>query len=189
MQDIIKADLQESIDTKKEALKTLAPKIEEAAKAMIAALKAGNKIMFCGNGGSAADSQHLAAELVGRFKVNRAALAAIALTTDTSILTALGNDFGFETVFARQVEGIGKKGDILVGSSTSGNSKNIAEAFKKAKAMGIMTVSFLGCGGGALAKSADVSIIVPSNNTPRIQETHITIGHIICGLIEKELFS
>ena len=188
MQDLIKADLEESISTKKEVLKTLVPKIEEAAKMMIAALKSGNKVMFCGNGGSAADSQHLAAELIGRFKKNRKALASIALTTDTSIITALGNDFGFDTIFARQVEGLGKKGDVLVGISTSGGSKNLAEAFKKAKEIGIKTVSFLGCGGGMLEKMVDLAITIPGSNTPRIQEAHITIGHIICNLIEKEMF-
>jgi len=188
MLETIKADLQESIDTKKEVLNTLSLKIEQAAISMITALKNGKKIMFCGNGGSAADSQHLAAELVGRFKKNRSALAAISLTTDTSILTALGNDFGFETIFARQVEGLGQKGDVLIGISTSGESKNVAEAVKKAKLMGIKTIGFLGGGGGSLAATVDLAIIVPSKNTPRVQESHITIGHIICNLIEREIF-
>jgi D-sedoheptulose 7-phosphate isomerase len=188
MLETIKADLQESIDTKKEVLNTLSLKIEQAAINMIMALKSGKKVMFCGNGGSASDSQHLAAELIGRFKKNRAALAAISLTTDTSILSALGNDFGFETIFARQIEGLGQKGDILVGISTSGESKNVAEAVKTAKSMGIKTIGLLGSGGGSLAGMVDLAIIVPSKNTPRIQESHITIGHIICNLIERELF-
>lgn len=188
MQELIKADLEESITVKKEVLKTLVPKIEEAAGMMIAALKNGNKVMFCGNGGSAADSQHLAAELIGRFKQNRPALAAIALTTDTSIITALGNDFGFDTIFARQVEGLGKKGDILVGISTSGGSKNVVAAVKKSKELGVKTIALLGCGGGTLEKLVDLPLTVPSNNTPHIQESHITIGHVLCGLIEQELF-
>ena len=188
MQDIIKADLQDSIDTKKEVLKSLVPQIEAAAKMMIKTIKSGKKVIFCGNGGSAADSQHLAAELVGRFKKNRPALASLSLTTDTSIITAVGNDFGFDTIFARQVEALGQKEDVLVGISTSGNSKDVVEAVKKAKTIGIGTIGLLGCGGGELAKLVDLSISIPGNNTPRIQESHITIGHIICGLIEKELF-
>ena len=188
MQNTIKAELQASIATKEQVLKTLVPAIEKAAVMMIAALKNGNKVMFCGNGGSAADSQHLAAELIGRFQKNRKALAAIALTTDTSIITALGNDFGFDTIFARQVEGLGKMGDILIGISTSGGSKNVAEAIKKAKEMGIKTVGFLGCGGGMLEKMVDLPLTVPGKATPRIQESHITIGHILCRLIEQELF-
>ncbi|HTY12659.1 MAG TPA: D-sedoheptulose 7-phosphate isomerase [Candidatus Omnitrophota bacterium] len=188
MQDKITAELQESIDTKKEVIRSVLPKIEEATKAIILALKNGKKVMFCGNGGSAADAQHLAAELIGRFKKNRPALAAIALTTDTSILTCLGNDFGFDTIFARQLEGLGEKGDILVGLSTSGNSKNILEAAAKAKEMGVKTIGLLGCGGGQLQNAMDIAVTVPSNNTPRIQESHITIGHIICGLVETEMF-
>jgi len=188
MQEKIKTALQASIDVKTRVIQTLIPKIETAAKAWITALKNGNKIMFCGNGGSAADAQHLAGELIGRFLINRQALPAIALTTDSSILTCLANDFGFETVFARQIEGLAKKGDVLVGISTSGNSPNVQSALEKAKAMGCYTIGLLGGDGGSIAKVADLSIIVSSKETPRVQESHITIGHIICGLVEEELF-
>ncbi|KAF0132874.1 MAG: D-sedoheptulose 7-phosphate isomerase [Candidatus Saganbacteria bacterium] len=188
MQEIIKADLTESIEAKKEVLKTLVPKIEEAAKIIIKSIKQGGKVMFCGNGGSAADAQHLAAELIGRFKKERGSLSAIALSTDTSILTSLGNDYGFEIIFSRQIEGLGKKGDVLVGISTSGESANVFEAVKKAKSMEIKTIGLLGCLGGRISDAVDLAIIVPSKNTPRIQESHITIGHIICNLVERELF-
>ena len=188
MQEIITAQLQDSIDTKKEVIKTLVPKIEEAAKMIVSALKNGKKIMFCGNGGSAADAQHLAAELIGRYKKDRPALAAISLTTDTSTLTCLSNDFGYDTIFSRQVEGLGQKGDVLVGISTSGNSKNIIEAVNKAGSLGVKTIGFLGRGGGQLQGLVDLALTVPSNDTPRVQESHITIGHIICGLVETELF-
>ena len=143
--------------------------------------------MFCGNGGSAADSQHLAAELVGRYKMNRPALNSIALTTDTSILTAIGNDFGYDTIFERQVEGLGQKGDVLIGLSTSGNSKNVLLAMDKAKSMGITTVAFTGESGGKMKQQADIAINVPSNTTNNIQEMHISVGHILCGYIEKAL--
>jgi len=189
MQDIIKADLTESIETKKEVLKNLIPKIEETAKMLIEALKDGKKILICGNGGSAADAQHLAAELIGRYKKDRRALPALALTTDTSILTSLGNDYGFETVFAKQVEGLGKKGDVLIGISTSGESKNVVEAVQTAKSLGMKTIGLLGCTGGRIGEAVDLAIIVPCKNTPRIQESHITIGHILCGLVEQEMFS
>jgi D-sedoheptulose 7-phosphate isomerase len=189
MQDIIKADLKESIDLKNQVLKGLVPKIESAARIMIEALKAGNKILLCGNGGSAADSQHLAAEIVSRYKKDRKPLSAIALTTDTSIITAVGNDYGFEFIFARQVEGLGRKGDVLVGISTSGESKNVVEAVAVAKSLGMKTIGILGCTGGRIGEAVDLAVIVPCKNTPRIQEAHITIGHILCDLIERELFS
>jgi D-sedoheptulose 7-phosphate isomerase len=164
------------------------PQIEQAARMLVEALKAGNKILLFGNGGSAADAQHLAAELVGRYKMERKALPAIALTTDTSILTALSNDYSFDAVFARQLEGLAKKGDIAFGISTSGNSKNVLLGLEKAKTLGCKTIGLLGCGGGKIAKAADLSITIPGKNTPRIQESHITIGHILCQLIEQELF-
>lgn len=188
MQETIKAELKESIETKNQVLKTLVPQIEKAARLMIDALKAGNKILFFGNGGSAADSQHLTAELIGRYRRDRKSLPAIALTTDTSILTAVSNDYGFETVFARQVEGLAKPGDIAFGISTSGNSRNVIEGLEKAKEMGCKNIGLLGCDGGRIAEVTDVSIIVPCHITPRIQESHITIGHILCQLIESELF-
>jgi D-sedoheptulose 7-phosphate isomerase len=189
MQELIKAELKESIEVKNLVIKTLTPQIEAAAKLMIAALRAGNKIFFFGNGGSAADSQHLAAELIGRYRKDRGALAAIALSTDTSIITALSNDFGFETIFARQIEGLAKTGDVAVGISTSGNSRNVLEGLEKARQLGCKTIGLLGCDGGRIAEVADVAITIPCKNTPRIQESHITIGHILCGLIEKELFA
>src|SRR3989338_9936601 len=188
MQDKIKAELKASIETKQQVLASLVPQIEQAAKMLIEALRAGNKIMFFGNGGSAADAQHLAAELIGRFLKERKSLPAIALSTDTSILTALGNDYGFETVFARQIEGLAKAGDIAFGISTSGNSVNVLKGIEKAKSLGCKTIGLLGCGGGKIAKASDLSLIVPGNATPRIQEAHITLGHILCGLIENELF-
>lgn len=168
-------------------IKTLTPKIEEICNMCINSMKNGGKIMFCGNGGSAADSQHLAAELVGRYKINRPALNSIALTTDTSILTAVGNDFGYYTIFERQVEGLGKKGDILIGLSTSGNSKNVILAMQKAKEMGIKTIAFTGEKGGQMKELADITLNVPSDTTNHIQEMHIALGHIICGHIEKAL--
>jgi D-sedoheptulose 7-phosphate isomerase len=189
MRDKIVNRLEESIKVKKAVIKELAPQIEASAKLIIEALNNGNKLLTFGNGGSAADAQHIAAEFIGRYRINRKALPAIALTTDSSILTCLSNDFGFDTVFARQIEGLANKGDILLGISTSGNSKNIVEGFKKGKEIGCKTIGLLGCGGGSIAQLADIPIVVPSNDTPRIQESHITIGHIICGLIEEELFS
>lgn len=168
-------------------LKALTPDIEKACKVCIEALKNGGKVMFCGNGGSAADSQHLAAELVGRYKINRPALNSVALTTDTSILTAVGNDFGYDTIFERQVEGLGKKGDVLIGLSTSGNSKNVLLAMAKAKSLGITTIAMTGEKGGKMKESADIALNVPSDTTNHIQEMHIAVGHIICGFIEKEL--
>ncbi|MFA4843425.1 MAG: D-sedoheptulose 7-phosphate isomerase [Candidatus Margulisiibacteriota bacterium] len=188
MQEKIKAEIKESIAVKTEVLKSLVPAIEKAARTMIEALKTGNKILFFGNGGSAADAQHLAAELVGRFLKDRAALPGLALTTDTSILTALSNDFGFETVFARQVEALAKPGDVAFGISTSGNSKNVLTALEKAREMNCKTIGLLGCDGGRIAEVVDVSITVPCRATPRVQESHITIGHILCGLVEQELF-
>lgn len=188
MRKTIEAELKESIETKNQVLKTLVPQIEKAARVMIDALKAGNKILFFGNGGSAADSQHLAAELIGRYRKDRKSLPAISLTTDTSIVTALSNDYGFETVFARQIEGLAKPGDIAFGISTSGNSRNVIEGLEKAKEMRCKTIGLLGCDGGRIAEVSDVSIIVPCRATPRIQESHITIGHILCRLIEQEIF-
>ncbi len=170
------------------ALEEKAGVIEKIAYSWIEALKDGNKIMFCGNGGSAADSQHLAAELMGKYKIDRNPLPVISLTTDTSSITAIGNDYGYEYVFSRQLKGIGAKGDVLVGISTSGNSKNILEAFKTAKEMGIKTVAFTGKSGGELIKEADLTLNVPSDITNNIQEMHIASGHIICGLVEQYFF-
>ena len=155
--------------------------------ACVGAIKGGGKIMFFGNGGSAADAQHLAAELTIRYKKSRAPIAAIALTTDTSAITAAGNDLGFEHIFARQLEALGRKGDIAIGISTSGKSPNVIAALKQARAMGIVTVAFGGKGGGDMAPLADHLIAVPATVTARIQEMHITLGQILCGAIELEL--
>ncbi len=158
--------------------------IAHAAKVMIEVLENNRKIMLCGNGGSAADAQHIAAELTGRFFLDRKPLPAIALTTDTSALTAIGNDFGFEQIFARQLEGLGKKGDLLIGISTSGNSPNIIEAIRAAQEMGIRTLGLSGGRGGRLGELVARTIVIPTDYTPQIQEFHITVGHILCDLID-----
>jgi D-sedoheptulose 7-phosphate isomerase len=163
------------------------PAIEQAARAMIASLAAGNKIMFCGNGGSAADSQHLAAELMGRYLKDRAPLPALALTVDTSALTAIGNDYGYTEVFARQLRGVGRQGDVLVGLSTSGNSANVVAAIETARMMNIMVVGMTGMNGGRMDSLCDVLIKVPATRTNRIQEMHIAVGHMLCGFIEDAL--
>jgi D-sedoheptulose 7-phosphate isomerase len=165
----------------------LASDVANAAEIVVKSLKSGGKIIWCGNGGSAADSQHLAAELVGRFAVNRQALASIALTTDTSIITALGNDFGFETIFSRQIEALGKKGDVLIGISTSGNSVNVIEAINAAKKIGITTIGFTGSKKSKMDEVVDLCIKVPSETTSHIQTVHITIGQIICGVAENAI--
>ena len=165
-------------------MQTLPSAIEEAATLMVEALKQGNKVLFFGNGGSAADAQHWAAELSGRYKIERGGLAGIALTTDTSALTAIGNDYGFEVIFSRQVEALGRAGDVLVGISTSGNSPNVLRAFEKGKSLGCKSIGFSGRDGGKMAALCDVNLIVPSNNTPRIQEMHALIGHILCQAVD-----
>ena len=154
----------------------------------VSALQAGNKLMFAGNGGSAADAQHWAGELVSRFNFDRPGLAGIALTTDTSILTAIGNDYGYDCVFARQVEALGRKGDLLFAISTSGNSKNILRAIDAARKAGIGVVGFTGHGGGAMAAACDVCFRMPSSETPKVQEGHEFLGHLICCLIEQSMF-
>jgi D-sedoheptulose 7-phosphate isomerase len=166
----------------------LLQKVALIAEQCIAALKAGRKILFAGNGGSAADAQHLAAELVSRLRYNRPALAAIALTTDTSALTAIGNDYAFETIFARQVEAIGQAGDVLIGISTSGKSPNILQALKAAREKNMMTIGFTGAYIDAMAPLCNEVLSIPSRETPKIQECHILFGHIICALIEDHLF-
>jgi D-sedoheptulose 7-phosphate isomerase len=164
-----------------------AGKIEQLGKKAVEVLRNGGTIFFCGNGGSAADSQHLAAELVGRYERERDALPAVALTVDTSTLTAIGNDYGFEDVFHRQLLGLGKAGDLLVAISTSGNSPNVLKAVETARRKGMSTVALTGKGGGRLAGACDQAIVVPSSQTSRIQEAHIIIGHIMCQYIEEEL--
>ncbi|MFA6569851.1 MAG: SIS domain-containing protein [Bacteroidota bacterium] len=180
----------ESIQVKTKLLEQCTGQIETIGKKLANALQKGGKILLCGNGGSAADSQHLAAELVVRLRsqINRKAIPAIALTVDTSILTAGGNDIGFENVFARGVEAYGSQGDVLIAISTSGNSENVIRAVDEAKKRKIMTIGLLGGSGGKLASQCDESVIVPSNITARIQESHILIGHIWCEMIEEILF-
>lgn len=159
--------------------------IAEAAKAMIDCLKSGHKILLCGNGGSAADAQHIAAELVGRFIKKRKPLPAIALTTDSSALTSIGNDFGFDLIFSRQVEALALEGDLLVAISTSGNSPNVLAALDSAKKIGCRTIALTGASGGGMARQADLCLKVGSTETPRIQEMHILIGHMLCDLIDS----
>lgn len=187
MRERIKDILLESIQVKEEILRNQVDSIAEIAELMIDCLKKDGKVIVFGNGGSASDSQHIAAELVGRFKKDRSALAGIALTTNTSILTSLANDYGYDVVFSRQVEALGKKNDVVLGISTSGKAKNVALGIKQAKKMGIKTVALSGGDGGDIVKLADVSLVVPSKITARIQEAHITIAHIICEMIEQEL--
>ena len=162
--------------------------IAAAAQLCIDALKSGGKVLFAGNGGSAADSQHMAGEFVSRFNYDRPGLAGIALTTDTSILTAIGNDYGYEHLFARQVQALGRAGDVLIGISTSGSSPNILRAFQEARALDIKTIGLTGMRGVAMSAHCDCCIIAPTQQTPRVQEAHIAIGHIICGLIETAMF-
>lgn len=186
MKQFIEEVFRASIRVKEQTLKDNVDAIASAAQAITACLKNNGRIFFFGNGGSAADSQHIAAEFIGRFQKERRSLPAIALTTDTSALTAIGNDYGFEVVFARQLEGLGHKGDVAVGISTSGNSPNVIAAIKKAKSMGMTAVVFTGEGGGKLAPLSDIKIMVPSKVTARIQESHICIAHCICELVENQ---
>jgi D-sedoheptulose 7-phosphate isomerase len=169
------------------ALDALIPDIERVAAAMISCLRSGGKILWMGNGGSAADSQHLAAELVGRFRRERRGLASIALTVDSSILTAIGNDYGFDSVFERQVEALCRSGDVVVGITTSGNSPNILGAMRKARRLGAVTVGLTGGSGGALMAESDLCLVVPSGITARVQEAHILIGHVVCDRVEEAL--
>ena len=187
MREKIKDILSESIQVKEELLRSKLSDIVGIAEILIDCLKNRGKIMFFGNGGSASDSQHLAAELVGRFKKERPALAAIALTTNTSIITALANDYSYEIIFARQIEALGSKNDVAVGISTSGRAKNVAAGLKQAKKMDLKTIALTGGDGGESVKIADASLVIPSSVTARIQEAHITVGHILCELIEQEI--
>ncbi len=187
MRERIKDILLESIQVKEEILRNQVDSIAQIAELMIDCLRKDGKVIVFGNGGSASDSQHIAAELVGRFKKDRSALAGVALTTNTSILTSIANDYGFDVVFSRQVEALGKKNDVVLGISTSGKAKNVALGIKQAKKMGIKTVALSGGDGGDIVKLADVSLVVPSKITARIQEAHITVAHIICEIIEQEL--
>jgi D-sedoheptulose 7-phosphate isomerase len=161
--------------------------IGQMASAVAASLRKEGRVLVCGNGGSAADRQHIAAELVGRFKLERRAFAALALTTDTSILTCVSNDYNFDKVFERQVEAHGRGGDVLIGLSTSGSSRNVLNAFSKAREMGLVTIGLLGCGGGVIKPFCDFALVIENADPPRIQEMHILAAHIICGLVEDSL--
>jgi len=190
MKNYIKEQVKKSYETKQDIYNNdeLLNKILEVSKECVKLYKNSKKTILAGNGGSAADAQHIAAEMVGRYGFDRPSLPSLALTTDTSALTAIGNDYGYDKVFSRQLEGMGQDGDLFIGISTSGNSQNIINAFHSAKEKNIKTVALVGKDGGEMAKIADISLIVPSNSTPRIQESHILIGHIICDIIEKEIF-
>ncbi len=190
MQNYIKSEFQKTAEVFSKILsnQSLLDKIEMIAKVCILSLKNGKKIMFCGNGGSAADSQHLSAELVSKLCYDRPALNAMALTVDTSAITAIGNDYGYLYSFSRQVEAVGNRGDVLIVFSTSGKSKNVIEAVKKAKEKEIVTIGFLGDDGRDIGSIVDYQINIPSFETPKIQEGHIATGHIVCSLIEEDFF-
>ena len=186
----IKQIIESSIETKKLVLENaeLLQTVEKAVEVIVTAFKKGNRVYFCGNGGSAADAQHLAAEFSGRFYTDRKALPAEALHCNTSYLTAVANDYSFDVIYSRMIDGIGESGDVLIGLSTSGNSKNILNAFETARTKKIVTIGFTGASGGKMKSISDYLINVPSTDTPRIQESHIMIGHIICQLVEEKYF-
>jgi len=186
-EDMINRSFAEHIKIMQTVNETLVEAINQVGQILARSLSSEGTIFWCGNGGSAADSQHLAAELVGRFKKDRRALRSIALSTDTSILTCVANDYSYEEIFSRQIEALGRSEDILVVISTSGNSENVLRALESAKTLGLISVALLGTDGGLCKDKSDYSIIVPSQNTARIQEAHILIGHILCEQIEKEL--
>ncbi|MBK7374182.1 MAG: D-sedoheptulose 7-phosphate isomerase [Chitinophagaceae bacterium] len=187
----IKDIIQASITVKQDVLKdeTLQKTVKDCIAVIVKAFRNGNKVLFCGNGGSAADAQHLAAEFSGRFYTDRDALPAEALHCNTSYLTAVANDYSYDVIYSRLIKGIGNKGDVLIGLSTSGNSRNIYNAFEVAKEKGMTTIAFTGATGGTMKALPDHLINVPSTDTPRIQESHIMLGHIICQLVEAEYFA
>lgn len=188
--DTVIRSIEASIATKNAILSNpeLLARIEQAAQVMINALREGKRVLWCGNGGSAADAQHLAAELSGRFYYDRPPLNSEALHCNTSYLTAVANDYSYDLIYSRMIDGACKPGDVLVGISTSGNSKNIYNAFRKAKDLGVITVAMTGESGGAMKEMADILLNVPSTDTPRIQESHIMLGHIICEIVEATIF-
>ena len=188
MENIIQKRFKESSEVKTRFLKENLSKLLDVIKLISHTFEGGNKLFFFGNGGSAADAQHMAAEFVNRYIMNRPPLPAIALTTDTSILTSVSNDFAFSEIFAKQLRALGKERDVAIGITTTGNSPNIIKAFEVAKEMGMKTVAFTGNDGGAVGKMADFPLVVPSSSTPRIQEAHILIGHILCEMVEHSLF-
>ncbi|NPA40931.1 MAG: D-sedoheptulose 7-phosphate isomerase [Aquificae bacterium] len=185
MVELIVSSFKESAEVKLAFVELYKDKILEVGQIMATAIKDGNKILLFGNGGSAADAQHIAAEIVGRYKKERRGLPAIALTTDTSILTAVGNDYGFESIFERQIEALCTPGDVAIGISTSGESENVLRGIKAAHDLGATTVAFTGRNGGKLAQVAHYAFVVPSYETPRIQECHITLGHVLCEIIDR----
>lgn len=185
-QDRIRTFLNNSADLKRTIADTMAEDIDRAVQIVRQSLKGGGKLLLMGNGGSAGDAQHIAAELVGRYKKERQSVPALALTVDTSALTAIGNDYGFEEIFSRQIEGLGQKGDAILAISTSGQSENVVCGVQQARVMGIHTIGLLGKEGGKLKELVDLPLVVPSNETARIQEAHITIGHIICEILDDE---
>jgi D-sedoheptulose 7-phosphate isomerase len=182
---MLKNCLNSHIETAKK-MEELLPLIQEAGELATNTLKNGGKVLICGNGGSAADAQHIAAELSGRFKKERIALAGIALTTDTSALTAIGNDYGYEFVFSRQTEALANEGDLLIGISTSGNSLNVIKAIDSAKKIGCKVITLTGKTGGEMKNLGNINLVMPSNDTPRIQEMHIMVGHMICAIVDEE---
>lgn len=181
-------EIEASIDVKRCTLEAQAPMIVAIAERVIETFRRGGKLLLCGNGGSAADAQHIAAEFVSRFRRERRGLPAIALTTDTSILTAIGNDYGYERVFARQVEALGRPGDVVIGISTSGISASVIAAMRAARDGGMTTIGFTGASGGTLVDHVDLCLCIPSHNTARIQEVHITVAHVVCEIVERALF-
>jgi len=187
MKETIEREFRLHLETIQAVMGTMEADLEKASALAVEVLKRGNKVLLCGNGGSAADAQHIAAELTGRYKTERRGLPGIALTTDTSALTAIGNDYGYNRVFDRQVEALANKGDLVIGISTSGNSANIISALTLAKELGCSTIGFSGRDGGAMNEVCDVNLVVPSDDTPRIQEMHILFGHTICQIIDDEL--
>jgi len=191
MSELIKNILRESCDIKQKVIKddVLINTVQDVITACISALSNGNKLLLAGNGGSASDAQHIAAELVGRYEKDRNGLPALALTTNTSELTAISNDYGYDNVFQRQIQALARNGDVFFGLSTSGNSRNVVNAIRQCKQLGVVTVAMTGESGGEMKTISDYCINVPSSNTARIQEVHITIGHIICKAIENSLFS
>lgn len=190
MKDLVKKQLSQSIETMRKVLDDPAihDGVVRAGEIIAKAMKAGRKLMVCGNGGSAADSQHLVAEFVSRLTIDRPALRAVALTTDTSILTAIGNDYSYDNIFERQVEALGNPGDVLLAISTSGNSKNCVKALKLAREMGIHTVAYTGNDGGTMAGISDINVVIPSNVTMNIQEAHLALEHILCMVVERCYF-
>ena len=184
MKNMIQNEMQEHKETIDKVIETLPQEVETACKIAVDTINAGNKILLCGNGGSAADAQHVAAELIGRYKKERRGLAAIALTTDTSALTAIANDYAYEDIFSRQIEGLAKSGDMIIGISTTGNSDNVIRAFEMGRKLGCKTVGLSGKDGGMFTGKCDLNIVVPSDTTARIQEMHILIGHMICQSID-----